>query len=101
MPVRIRPAVAALPAYKPGRPAPAGSTGPAYKLSSNENPFEPLPGVVAAMQAAAGFHRYPDASSPRLRARLAERFGVAADAVHIAARKGADALARAEAARVR
>ncbi len=80
-PVRIRPAIAAHPAYKQGKQAGAE----AFKLSSNENPFEPLPGVVAAMQAAAGFHRYPDASSPRLRARLAERFGVADDAVHIAA----------------
>lgn len=80
-PVRIRPAVAAHPAYKQGKQAAAD----AFKLSSNENPFEPLPGVVAAMQAAAGFNRYPDASSPRLRARLAERFGVAADAVHVAA----------------
>ncbi len=80
-PVRIRPAIAAHPAYKQGRQAGAE----AFKLSSNENPFEPLPGVVAAMQAESGFHRYPDASSPRLRARLAERFGVTDDGVHVGA----------------
>lgn len=81
IPVRIRPEIAALPAYKQGKQA-----GPdAFKLSSNENPFDPLPGVVQAVQAAVGFNRYPDASSPRLRARLAERFGVSDDAVHIAA----------------
>ena len=69
MPVRIRPAVAALPAYKPGRPAPAGSTGPAYKLSSNENPYPPLPGVLAATEAAvAQMNRYPDMANTAMTA---------------------------------
>ena len=81
IPVRIRPEIAALPSYKQGRQAGAD----AFKLSSNENPFAPLPSVVAAIQAATGVNRYPDASSPRLRARIAERFGVADDAVHIGA----------------
>ncbi|GAA4072569.1 histidinol-phosphate transaminase [Microbacterium laevaniformans] len=81
LPVRIRPEIAALPAYKQGKQAGAE----AFKLSSNENPFAPLPSVVAAVQAAIAVNRYPDASSPRLRARLAERFGVGDDAVHIAA----------------
>lgn len=81
LPVRIRPEIAALPAYKQGRQAGAD----AFKLSSNENPFDPLPSVVAALQAATGVNRYPDASSPRLRARLAERFGVGDDGVHVAA----------------
>ncbi len=80
-PVRIRPEIAALPAYTQGRQAGAE----AFKLSSNENPFDPLPGVVEAVSAAGAFNRYPDASSPRLRARLAERYGVADDAVHVAA----------------
>lgn len=81
IPVRIRPEIAALPAYKQGKQA--GSD--AVKLSSNENPFDPLPGVVAAVANAAAFNRYPDASAARLRARLAERFGVEPDAVHVAA----------------
>ncbi len=81
LPVRIRPEIAALPAYKQGKQAGAD----AFKLSSNENPFDPLPGVVAALQAATAVNRYPDASASRLRARLAERYGVAEDAVHIAA----------------
>lgn len=81
LPVRIRPEIAALPAYKQGKQAGAE----AFKLSSNENPFPPLPSVVAAVQTAVAVNRYPDASSPRLRARLAERFGVGDDAVHIAA----------------
>ena len=37
-----------IPTYKPGRPAAAG--GPvAFKLSSNENPYPPLPGVLEAV----------------------------------------------------
>lgn len=79
--MRIRPEIAALPAYKQGKQAGAA----AFKLSSNENPFEPLPSVVAAVQTAVAFNRYPDATAARLRARLADRFGVRADAVHIAA----------------
>ncbi len=81
IPVHIRPEIAGLPAYKQGNQAGAD----AYKLSSNENPFDPLPSVVAAVQGATSFNRYPDASSPRLRARIAERYGVAPDAVHVGA----------------
>jgi len=81
IPVRVRPEVAALPPYKQGRQAGAD----AFKLSSNENPFDPLPGVVEKVRDAAAFNRYPDASAARLRARLAERFGVTADGVHVGA----------------
>ena len=81
LPVRIRPEIAALPAYKQGKQAGAD----AFKLSSNENPFDPLPGVVQAVQAAHGFNRYPDATAARLRARLAERFDVADGHIHVAA----------------
>jgi len=81
IPVRIRPEIAGLPAYTQGKQAGAD----AFKLSSNENPFDPLPGVVAAVQGATAFNRYPDASSPRLRARIADRYGVAPDAVHVGA----------------
>ncbi|MCR2814001.1 histidinol-phosphate transaminase [Microbacterium sp. zg.Y1090] len=80
-PVRIRPEIAALPAYKQGRQAGAD----AFKLSSNENPFEPLPSVVEALRTVTSVNRYPDASASRLRARLAARFGVGADSVHVAA----------------
>ncbi|WP_405374448.1 MULTISPECIES: histidinol-phosphate transaminase [unclassified Microbacterium] len=81
IPVRVRPEIAALPSYTQGKQA--GAT--AYKLSSNENPFDPLPGVITAVQAATAFNRYPDALAGRLRARLADRFGVSTDHVHIAA----------------
>ncbi len=80
--VRLRPEITALPAYRQGRPAPADG----FKLSSNENPFEPLPSVVAAVSAAASqINRYPDASALSLRERLAERFDVTVDEVLVGA----------------
>ncbi|MFH8252802.1 histidinol-phosphate transaminase [Microbacterium sp. B2969] len=80
-PVRIRPEIAALPPYKQGTQAGPGS----FKLSSNENPFDPLPGVIEAVQSATALNRYPDATAGRLRERLAERFRVTLDEVHIGA----------------
>lgn len=80
--VRLRPEIAALPAYRQGRPAPADG----FKLSSNENPFDPLPSVRQAVaDAAAGINRYPDASALTLRERLAERYGVSPDEVLVGA----------------
>ncbi|KRC62135.1 aminotransferase [Agromyces sp. Root81] len=80
--VRLRPEIAALPPYRQGRPAPADG----FKLSSNENPFAPLPSVVETVAAAAhDINRYPDATALVLRERLAERFGVTADEVLIGA----------------
>ena len=78
---RIRPEIAALPPYRQGKQA-----GPdAFKLSSNENPFDPLPSVVDALQHATPINRYPDASAAALRARLGEKHTVEPDAVHVAA----------------
>jgi histidinol-phosphate aminotransferase len=66
---RLRADLAALPAYVPGRPVRAGtsgsgvfgSSGPGHKLSSNENPYPPLPSVLrAAARQAAELNRYPD-----------------------------------------
>jgi histidinol-phosphate aminotransferase len=80
MPVRIRPAVASLPAYKPGRPAPAGSGRAAFKLSSNENPYPPLPGVLAATElAVAQMNRYPDLANSAMAAAVGARLGVPAE----------------------
>ncbi len=60
----------------PGRP-PAAGAGPTYKLSSNENPYSPLPGVIeAAQQAVAAMNRYPDMGATVLYAALADRLGV-------------------------
>jgi histidinol-phosphate aminotransferase len=57
---KLRAELEGIPTYKPGKPAAAG--GPvAYKLSSNENPYPPLPGVMETVTAAASsFNRYPD-----------------------------------------
>ncbi len=70
---RARADLAAIPAYQAGRSAPVG----AVKLSSNENPFPPLPGVEAAIaDAAASVNRYPDFGSARLVNALAARLEV-------------------------
>ncbi|MFT4230976.1 MAG: histidinol-phosphate transaminase [Microbacterium sp.] len=81
IPVRVRPEIAALPPYRQGRQAGAD----AFKLSSNENPFDPLPGVVERLRARVDVNRYPDAAATRLREALAARFGVEVDAVHVGA----------------
>ncbi|NMR20028.1 histidinol-phosphate transaminase [Cellulomonas fimi] len=78
--VPLRAAVADLPAYVPGARVPVGAA--AYKLSSNENPFPPLPSVVAAIiDAAADMNRYPDMYATGLTEAIATSLGVAADAV--------------------
>ena len=78
--VRLRPEIAAVPAYKQGRPAPADG----FKLSSNENPYPPLPSVVEAVAATlSDLNRYPNAGGADLRQRLAERHGVDIDQVHL------------------
>lgn len=69
---RLRPEIEQLPPYRQGRQAdPSG-----FKLSSNENAFEPLPGVLEALHGASAINRYPDATAGRLCAALAERYGV-------------------------
>ncbi|MEU8570372.1 histidinol-phosphate transaminase [Streptomyces pathocidini] len=74
---KLRDALSGIPTYKPGRPAAAEGGRVAYKLSSNENPYPPLPGVMeSALAAAAHFNRYPDMACTGLMAELSERFGV-------------------------
>ena len=74
-PVHLRPVVAGLPAYVPGKRA--SGAEPAFKLSSNENPFPPLPGVLAAIaDAAPEVNRYPDMYATELCGALARRCGV-------------------------
>lgn len=80
MPVTLRPEIASLPPYRQGRPA----REDAFKLSSNESPFPPLPSVLAAIDGSS-YNRYPDGSAAALRVRLAERHGVTVDEVHVGA----------------
>jgi len=77
----LRPEIVALAAYAQGKPADTD----AFKLSSNENPFDPIPEVVAAIAASSGVNRYPEAAGVELRARLGERFGVRMEEVHLGA----------------
>ena len=82
-PVRLRAEIAGLPAYKAGRPA-AAFEGTAYKLSSNENPYPPLPGVLkTAVAAAEEINRYPDFGSAALIEELASFLGVPAGCVAV------------------
>ena len=80
-----------IPAYVPGRP-PAVREGVAtYKLSSNENPYPPLPGVLeAAAEAAGRMNRYPDMACTQLYAALGEHLDVPSD--HLAAGTGSVAV---------
>ncbi len=58
---RIREVLSRLPAYVPGKPAAAPEGQTAYKCSSNENPYQPLPSVLAVIrEAAETINRYPD-----------------------------------------
>lgn len=75
-----------IPGYRPGRRV-EGPDGRSFKLSSNENPYDPLPSVVSAITAAAAqANRYPDAGVTGLTEALARRFGVPAD--HVATGAG-------------
>jgi histidinol-phosphate aminotransferase len=89
---KLRAALDGIPTYKPGKPAAVG--GPrAYKLSSNENPYPPLPGVMESVTgAAAAFNRYPDMGATALLAELSERFGVPAE--HLAVGTGSVGVAQ-------
>ncbi|WP_030798279.1 histidinol-phosphate transaminase [Streptomyces sp. NRRL S-337] len=89
---KLRAALDGIPTYKPGRPAPAD--GPVtYKLSSNENPYPPLPGVLeSAVTAAGSFNRYPDMACTGLMAELADRFSVPVE--HLATGTGSVGVAQ-------
>ncbi len=81
--VRLRAAIAGLPAYKAGAPA-VPFEGAAFKLSSNENPYPPLPGVLkSAVVAAEEINRYPDFGSAALIEEIARFAAVAAERVAV------------------
>ena len=87
---QMKPWIAAMHAYVPGKAAADGAPVIA-KLSSNENPWGPSPKAVAAMQAViAQGHRYPDPASTSLRAALGEKYGV--DPAHIICGTGSDEI---------
>lgn len=78
--VRLRPEIESMVPYKQGKPAAAD----AFKLSSNENPFDPLPAVLEAITTASvNINRYPDATAALLRERIGSRFGVSPECVQV------------------
>ena len=77
-PPRPRDTIASIPAYVAGKPPTPRPGQRVFKLSSNENPHAPLPGVVEAAEAAvAAMNRYPDMGNSALYAELSDRLGVA------------------------
>ncbi|WP_018157331.1 histidinol-phosphate transaminase [Demetria terragena] len=85
--VQLRSTLDALPAYKPGKPAADRTDVTTYKISSNENPYPPLPSVLDAVREAAGqMNRYPDMAVGALTERLADELKVEPD--HIATGTG-------------
>lgn len=71
----LRRALADLPPYVPGARVPVGAA--AFKLSSNENPYPPLPSVVSAIaDGAVDVNRYPDMYATELTEAIARSLGV-------------------------
>ena len=84
MTVRIRSDLANLPVYRAGKRPQPGPDGRTVKLSSNENPFPPLPSVVAAIsRAAAAVREYPDPANVRLTAAISRHVGVPVDRIAV------------------
>jgi histidinol-phosphate aminotransferase len=82
---RLRAAVAAVPRYRPGSSAGPNQPPAAAdlaKISSNENPYPPLPGVLEVVdEVAHSLNRYPDMVAGGVVLALAERLGVAPEQV--------------------
>ncbi len=80
-----RDCVSQIPAYVAGKPPQPREGLTTYKLSSNENPYPPLPGVVeAALRAAEQMNRYPDMGNTALYEALADKLGVGTDHLTLA-----------------
>ncbi|MFK7916556.1 MAG: histidinol-phosphate transaminase [Ilumatobacter sp.] len=87
---RPRPAISALPAYKPGRSAAEAEAdhgvADAIKLASNEAPFGPLPSVAGALSSGIeSINLYADHGARALRESLAAFLGVNVEQVTVGA----------------
>ncbi len=79
MTARLRPELADLPAYTPGRTVPG-----AIKIASNETVHGPLPSVLEAIAASAEtINRYPDNGYRDLRERLAKHVDFAPENISV------------------
>src|SRR5215213_110039 len=80
-----RDCIAQIPAYVAGKPPRPRDGLTTYKLSSNENPYPPLPGVVQAASAAAEqMNRYPDMGNAALYTALSDKLGVPVEQLALA-----------------
>jgi histidinol-phosphate aminotransferase len=91
----VRPALAELVPYEPGKPVEEVQRElgleRVVKLASNEGPFGPFPAAREAIERATGeLNRYPDGGAWRLRHALADLHGVGFENVTVCA--GADAV---------
>jgi histidinol-phosphate aminotransferase len=86
----LRPVVRATPPYVPGEQPKGGAQ--IIKLNTNENPYPPSPGVLAAMGRglAETLRLYPDPDATALRRRAALVYGVPLDAILVG--NGSDEL---------
>src|SRR5579883_3444174 len=81
--VQVRPEIERIAPYVPGESLEAFSqrTGipidRLIKLNSNENPYGPIPPVLAALGRYVSYNNYPDTDSTALRRALAEFTGLA------------------------
>jgi histidinol-phosphate aminotransferase len=76
---RLRPELADLPAYTPGKTVPG-----AIKIASNETVYGPLPSVRAAIEKAAdNINRYPDNGYVELKDRLAKHVDFAPEHISV------------------
>jgi histidinol-phosphate aminotransferase len=94
-PSLIRPALAGLVPYEPGKPVEEVQRElgleRVVKLASNEGPYGPFPAAQEAIaRASLELNRYPDGGAYRLRQALAERHGVRFEEIAVCA--GADAV---------
>lgn len=88
MTARLRPELAGLPVYVPGKTVPGS-----IKLASNETVFGPLPSVRAAIERATDdVNRYPDSACVALKAELAEHVGPGFGPQHVAVGCGSVSL---------
>ena len=86
----FRPAIDALAAYQPGEQPAAGER--VIKLNTNENPYPPSAGALAALRAVEpdSLRRYPQPAADEFRASAAEVLGI--DPAWIVAGNGSDDL---------
>ncbi|MCI1979266.1 MAG: histidinol-phosphate transaminase [Bifidobacteriaceae bacterium] len=73
-----------LPAYKQGKPAPVAPGVRSFKLSSNENPYQPLESVKAVISSRLDrINRYPDMRGWDVVKRLAKEVDVAPENIQL------------------